>query len=144
MHIKYTVILLFLFGSKILTAAELINLSPSDVSSKLTQKALVIDIRTPREWQATGIIPGSHPVKFFDKDGKYDTGQWLAAVRQLQTSPEQEIILVCRSGGRSGKVGNLLSQKLDMPNISHLSTGISSWIKEKRPTEVACTPTQSC
>ena len=144
MFIKYTFIFVFLFSTKILTAAELINLTTSDVSNKLTENALVIDIRTPQEWQNTGIIPGSHPVKFFDKNGKYDADQWLATVKQLQTSPEQEIILVCRSGGRSGRVGNLLTQKLNMSNVSHLQNGISSWIREKRPTETACTPTQTC
>ena len=144
MFIKYTFIFVFLFSTKILTAAELINLTTSDVSNKLTENALVIDIRTPQEWQNTGIIPGSHPVKFFDKNGKYDADQWLATVKQLQTSPEQGIILVCRSGGRSGRVGNLLTQKLNMSNVSHLQNGISSWIREKRPTETACTPTQTC
>ena len=144
MFIKYTFIFVFLFSTKILTAAELINLTTSDVSNKLTENALVIDIRTPQEWQNTGIIPGSHPVKFFDKNGKYDADQWLTTVKQLQTSPDQEIILVCRSGGRSGRVGNLLTQKLNLSNVSHLQNGISSWIREKRPTETACTPTQTC
>ena len=144
MLIKYALVFSLLFSSTLLTGAELINLSTTDISDKLTQNALVIDIRTPQEWQSTGIIPGSHPVKFFDRNGKYDTEQWLAAVKQLQTSPDQEIILVCRSGGRSGRVGKLLAQQLNMPNISHLSNGISSWIREKRPTETACTPTQTC
>lgn len=144
MFIKYTLILGLIFSTKILSAAELVNLTPSDVSDKLGQNALVIDIRTPQEWQSTGIIPGSYPVKFFDKNGKYDIEQWLATVKQLQVSPEQEIILVCRSGGRSGRAGSLLTQKLNMQNISHLSTGISSWIKEKRATEKACIPTQTC
>ena len=144
MFIKYALIFFFLFSTKILTAAELTNLTTSDVNNKLTENALVIDIRTPQEWQSTGIIPGSHPVKFFDKNGKYDADQWLATVKQLQTSPDQEIILVCRSGGRSGRVGNLLTQKLNISNVSHLQNGISSWIREKRPTEKACTPTQTC
>ena len=144
MFIKYTFIFVFLFSTKILTAAELINLTTGDVSNKLTENALVIDIRTPQEWQNTGIIPGSHPVKFFDKNGKYDADQWLATVKQLQTSPDQEIILVCRSGGRSGRVGNLLTQKLNISNVSHFQNGISSWIREKRPTETTCTPTQTC
>jgi len=144
MPIKYIFIFLFLFSSKILIAAELINLSTSDVNKKLTQNALIIDIRTPQEWQNTGIIPGSHPVKFFDKNGKYDAEQWLTTVKQLQTSPDQAIILVCRSGGRSGKVGHYLTDNLGISNVSHLTNGISSWIKEKRPTEKACISTQTC
>ncbi|HIL77744.1 MAG: rhodanese-like domain-containing protein [Methyloprofundus sp.] len=142
--IKYSLIFFLLFSGKILSAAELTNLTPGQVNKSLNNETLVIDIRTPREWQTTGIIPGSHPVKFFDQNGKYDTQQWLAAVQKLQSSPDQEIILVCHSGGRSGKVGKLLSKKLNMPNVSHLQNGIKSWIKEQRPTEKACTATQTC
>lgn len=142
--LKLSFILLFLFSSKALIAAELINLSTGDVSNKLNKNVLVIDIRTPQEWQNTGIIPGSHPVKFFDQNGKYNTQAWLETVQELQTSPDQEIILVCRSGGRSGKVGKLLTDKFNMSNVSHLENGISSWIKEQRPTDKTCTATQTC
>lgn len=127
-----------------LVAAELINLSPNDVGQKLTKDALVIDIRTSQEWQSTGIIPGSHPVQFFDQNGKYNAEQWLSTVKQLQTSPDQEIVLVCHSGGRSGHVGQYLTDTLKISNVSHLQNGISSWIKEKRPTEKVCTPTINC
>ena len=142
--INYILIFFFLFSSHLLNAAELTNLTPDQLNNDLTEEALVIDIRTPQEWQKTGIIPGSHPLSFFDQNGKYNTQQWLAEVQKLQSSPDQEIILVCHSGGRSGRVGNLLSEKLNMPNVSHLQNGISSWIKEQRPTEEACTPTQTC
>jgi len=144
MLIKHALILFFLFTTKILSAAELINLTANDVSNELNNKALVIDIRTPQEWQKTGIIPGSHPIKFFDKNGKSNAKQWLAAVKQLQTSPNQEIILVCHSGGRSGKVGHYLTGQLNMSHVSHLSNGISSWLKENRPTQKMCSPTQTC
>ncbi|RLA22592.1 MAG: hypothetical protein DRQ62_07725, partial [Gammaproteobacteria bacterium] len=72
MFIKYALIAFFVFTSPLLSADQLVNLTTSDVDSKLTQHALVIDIRTPQEWKSTGIIPGSHPVKFFDQNGKYD------------------------------------------------------------------------
>lgn len=135
---------MFLFNSNILGATELINLSPSEVNNNLGKNALVIDIRTPQEWQNTGIIPGSHPVSFFDQNGNYNIEQWLAEVQELRSSPDQEIILVCHSGGRSGRVGKLLTEELSMSHVSHLQNGISAWIKEQRPTEKACTPTQTC
>lgn len=143
-RIKSILILCFILSTRVLIAGELINLNTEAVSNKLSQSALVIDIRTPGEWQSTGIIPGSHPVKFFDRNGKYDVEQWLATVQKLQKSPDQEIILVCRSGGRSSRVGNLLTQQLNMSNIAHLENGISSWIKERRPTESVCSATKTC
>ncbi len=144
MLIKYTLIFFFLFITKILSAAELINLTANDLSNELHNNALVIDIRTPQEWQQTGIIPGSHPIMFFNKNGKYNAEQWLASVRQLQTSSDQEIILVCHSGGRSGKVGHYLTDQLNLSHVAHLANGISSWLKENRPTQKMCSPTQTC
>ena len=32
----------------------------------------VVDIRTPEEWRATGVIKGSHLLTFFDAQGSYD------------------------------------------------------------------------
>ncbi|WP_428354162.1 rhodanese-like domain-containing protein [Methyloprofundus sp.] len=142
--ILHSFILYMVFFSNILGAADLTNLTPSEVNSGLGKDAIIIDIRTPQEWQKTGIIPGSHPLSFFDPNGKYNTQQWLAEVQKLQSTPDQEIILVCHSGGRSGRVGTLLSEKLNMSNVSHLQNGITGWLKEQRPTEKACTPTQTC
>lgn len=144
MLIKHALILFFLFSTKILSAAELIDLTANDVSNELNNKALVIDIRTPQEWQKTGIIPGSHPLMFFDKEGKYNAKQWLTEIKKLQTSPNQEIILVCQSGRRSGKVGHYLTNQLKMSHIAHLAHGMASWLKEKRPTQKMCSPTQTC
>jgi len=141
---KYIFILLALLISPIINAAELSNLSPKDIQSKTTKNALIIDIRTPQEWQKTGIIPNSQPLTFFDKNGNYDTKKWLTHVKKLQSSPNQAIILVCQSGNRSGRVGHLLAEKLNMPNIYHLSTGMSSWVKKQLPTEKACSALHTC
>ncbi len=125
-------------------AAELTNLSPHDIPQHLAKKALVIDIRTPREWENTGIIPNSHPVTFFDSRGNYNAEQWLAEVNKLKSSPDQEIILVCRSGVRSGRAGHYLSQTLNLPNISHLKNGMNSWLRADLPTEKSCTAIKNC
>jgi rhodanese-related sulfurtransferase len=144
MSLKHLLIILSLFIPCYSYAVELHNLNPNEVQESALKNALIIDIRTPREWQQTGVIPGSHLVTFFDKNGKYDAEKWLAKVKSLQSSPDQHIILVCRSGTRSGRVGNFLTQKLNMSNVSHLANGISAWLREKRPTETACTATKTC
>ncbi len=109
---------------------QLKNLSNEQLKNiQHNSDALVIDIRTEKEWQNTGIIPGSHKLKFFSADGEYDVESWLAELKQLKTSPDQPVVLVCRSGNRSSIVGNLLTEKLGIKNISHLSRGISEWIK---------------
>ncbi len=144
MSLKHALIILSLLMPYYSYAAELTNLNPNEVQKSATKNALIIDIRTSGEWQQTGIIPGSHPVTFFDQNGKYDTEKWLTEVKSLQSSPDQEIVLVCRSGTRSGQVGNFLTQKLNMSNVSHLANGMSAWLREKRPTETPCTATKTC
>lgn len=108
------------------------------------QNALIVDIRTEQEWAATGIIPNSQKLEFFDAEGQYDIEQWLDKLNKLRTSPDQPVVLVCRSGNRSGKVGQLLAQKFDIKNIYHLKNGILPWIKTGNPITKDCPDHSVC
>ncbi|WP_445371268.1 rhodanese-like domain-containing protein [Methylomonas sp. HW2-6] len=122
-----------------LQAAELGELDTEQLGTmQQNQNALVVDIRTPQEWQATGLIPGSHKLQSFDADGKFDQQKWLADLEKLKTSPDQPVILVCRSGNRSTKVGKMLSEQPGMPKVYHLNNGIQSWIRSGRPVAPDC------
>ena len=130
MKTKLTFIFLLSIVSTIISADALVDLSIGQlVNMQKNKNALVVDIRTEKEWQTTGTIPGSHKLQFFSSQGKYDAEKWLAELSQLKTSQDQPVILVCRSGGRSGMVGNMLTKQQGMKNIHHLSSGITSWIK---------------
>jgi rhodanese-related sulfurtransferase len=130
MKIKFTLLLILSFFVSYISAEELTNLSTQQlISMQKEQKAIVIDIRTEKEWSSTGTIPESHKLQFFTSDGKYDVDKWLANLKKLKQSEDQPVILVCRSGNRSGMVGTMLTKQLNLKNIYHLSSGISSWIK---------------
>ncbi len=120
--------LLFLF-TVALNATELKNITPEQLQTLQNKGALVIDIRTTTEWATSGIIPASKKLEFFNEQGEFDAKKWLDDLNQLHTSPEQPVILVCRSGNRSSMLGNYLTDKLGMNNIYHLQNGIMSWIK---------------
>lgn len=96
--------------------------------------ALIVDIRTEPEWQASGIIPGSQKLQSFSGDGHFDAEKWLADLQKLKSSPDQAVILVCRSGHRSSKVGEFLVQQ-GIPNVYHLDDGIQAWIKSGHPVQ---------
>ncbi|MCQ8103135.1 rhodanese-like domain-containing protein [Methylomonas sp. SURF-2] len=102
------------------------------------QNALVVDIRTEAEWQSSGLIADSRKLQAFDPQGRFDPDQWAADLRKMQSSPDQAVILVCRSGNRSGKVGALLTQKLGMKNVYHLDNGLQSWLKAGHPVSPNC------
>lgn len=133
------------FFSSLISAEELIDLSAKQLIALQKDKdALVIDIRTEQEWANTGTIPNSHKLQFFSSRGKYNAEKWLADLNKLKTSPDQPVILVCRSGARSGKVGNMLAKQLGMSNIYHLSNGMMSWIRAGNKTNTECTHQLAC
>ncbi|MCK5888358.1 MAG: rhodanese-like domain-containing protein [Methylococcales bacterium] len=130
MKIKAAFILLLSLFSFFVFAEGLVNLMPEKLlEMQKNDNALVVDIRTKKEWASMGTIPNSHKLEFFSSNGRYDLDKWLSDLEKLKASPEQAVILVCRSGSRSGMVGGLLVKKQNMKNIYHLSKGISAWIK---------------
>lgn len=127
-----------------LLAADLGLLSPEQVvEMQKSQHALVVDVRTEQEWQATGVIADSVKLQGFDANGKFDQEKWLSDLKQAQTSADQPVILVCRSGNRSGKIGEVMTKQLGMNNIYHLTHGITSWSSSGYPLSPNC-PAASC
>ncbi len=137
-------IIFFILYSSLALATELIGVNPDELVKMQNDKALIIDIRTAKEWKQTGIIPGSHKIEFFDERGRYDIEHWLKQLKSLQQSPDQAIVLVCRSGKRSKAVGDLLTQKLGMNNVYHLQNGIKSWLKEGKKIDKNCSNSIDC
>ena len=142
--LKNTIYLFLVPFSSFLMAADLVNLSPAELQKFQSKNAIVVDIRTEKEWAETGIIPSSHKIEFFSADGQSDPEKWLVNLRQQMKSPDQPIVLVCRSGNRSRMAGDFLTQKMGMTNVYHLEKGIKSWIKEGLniqkdcPKQIAC------
>ena len=132
-HFVFIFSLILPLGS--LQAEELKLLNPEQLQSiQAQQSPLIIDVRTPAEWQATGIIPNSHKLQGFDSNGQFDAVKWTAELEKLKTAPNQAVILVCRSGNRSGKIGEILL-KQGQNNIYHLQNGIQGWIQTGHPVQ---------
>ncbi len=113
--------------------AELTDLSDAEVKAMINEGVPVIDVRTVDEWKQTGVIEGSHLITYYTSDGKFDTDAWLKELSKV-AKPNEPIILVCRTGGRSGKIGELLDSKLGYTQVSHMKGGITDWIKDGNST----------
>ena len=87
------------------------------------QGAMVVDIRQPEEWAATGVIEGALLVPYADAES------FLAG---LDLQPGQPLVLVCQSGGRSGNAAAELAAVLDNPVISQ-DGGMSAWVNAGNP-----------
>lgn len=85
-------------------------------------KALVVDIRRPEEWRATGVIKGAKLVTFTSAENL------LAQIGPLAEG--QPLVLVCQSGRRSSAAASALMGKVTGPIIS-LQGGMSAWVAGK-------------
>ena len=92
----------------------------------------VIDIRTPGEWKETGVLPGSHPLMFFDEKGNYDAAAFVSRLNAI-ARPGEPVIVICRSGNRTKEVSRFLSQKAGYTTVYNAKDGIRAWMKEARP-----------
>ena len=93
------------------------------------QGAVIVDIRRQDEWQKTGIIEGAKTITAFTKAGRLhqDFPQKFSSLASSLTTP---IVLYCRTGNRTNKLGNALVSQLGYSNISHLRGGITGWFKD--------------
>ena len=106
-----------------------------DLTIKETQKMIeegvkIVDIRTPSEWNETGVIENSHKLMFFDPMGGCDEKKWLDELSEIIFSKDEPLILICRRGNRTREVGNFLLNQVGYKNIYHTKDGITGWIEE--------------
>lgn len=114
-------------------ASGLVGVTSDELQSMLEKGAIVVDVRTPKEWAATGIIAGSHLLTYFDESGQYDQNAWLKSLQPLLGKRDRPIVLVCRSGNRSGMVGKMMTSEAGFDRVFHLEKGIREWTSQGRP-----------
>ena len=83
----------------------------------IDSELVIIDVRTPNEWQS-GYIPGTD--KFLD----FHSDNFFKEMSSLDKS--KNYIIYCRSGNRSGKACEKMS-KSGFKNLHNLSGGIINW-----------------
>lgn len=92
-------------GLPCVALAETDKLSATNALTQLQNGSLILlDIRTPEEWQASGVAQGAWPMDM----RAADFGERLLTT--LANNPERKVAVICRSGTRSGRVMDLLAQ----------------------------------
>jgi rhodanese-related sulfurtransferase len=128
MKIKILVIFLYILTTQ--AFAEVKEVNNQEIMSLMQSGVPIIDIRRASEWQDTGIIKQSHLMTFFDKKGNYDLDEWLSKLKKIVKKGDP-VIIICRSGRRSGIVSKLLDEQVYYSNVYNASGGILSWIRSK-------------
>ena len=130
-------ILSALLASLLLVApvrAELIDIDNTRLQELLASGVPIVDIRTAPEWKQTGVVPGSHRLTFFDEQGRYDARSWVDNFSKI-AKPGDPVIIICRTGNRTGTVGKFLDQQVKYAKVYNVREGIVAWIKAGNATE---------
>ena len=109
------------------------ELSPGDFIDAQENGGIVIDIRREEEWKETGILQGSNTITAFTKDGNIHP-DFPKKFFDLINDIDVPILLYCRTGNRTGILGQALIDQVGQTNVSHLSEGIVGWKKQGHPT----------
>jgi rhodanese-related sulfurtransferase len=87
---------------------------PSVTASQVEENVFLLDVREPDEW-AAGHAPDAHHIPMME-----------VPARLAEVPDDAEVVVVCRSGGRSGQVvGYLMNQGWD--NLRNLDGGMRAW-----------------
>lgn len=87
---------------------------PTVTAAEIPDGAYLLDVREPDEWSA-GHAPGAHHVPMME-----------IPARLPEVPTDGTLVVVCRSGGRSGQVvAYLLGNGWD--NVSNLDGGMHDW-----------------
>ncbi len=86
-------------------------------------KAIVVDVREPSEWAATGTIPGATLISLGNVEKQASS----------QLSKDDTIYVICNSGNRSRQASDILV-KQGYKHIINIDGGIQAWMQAGLPT----------
>jgi rhodanese-related sulfurtransferase len=93
----------------------------------LDSKIPIVDVRTPGEWKATGVLKGAIPIMFFDQNGKAHVNSFLTTLnKKVDTS--KPFAIICHTGNRTSMIAPWLSDKLHY-NVVNLLGGMEYAVK---------------
>ena len=107
---------------------KLANATVEEFKALKGSGAIIIDIRRAEEWAETGIIEGAKTITAFTKNGALHP-EFQSKFFPLIDDEDTPIYLYCRTGNRTGTLGNALVNQVGLRNVTHLKTGIVGWKK---------------
>lgn len=129
MAIRWFLLILCLFVLPIPTRADM-GFKPVDAAAAQRLQidgATVIDVRRPDEWRSTGVVPNSRLLTAFNAAGALEPDFFETLLGE--TEPNDMIVLICRSGARSGAVGRFLAEQQGYSTVYNVDGGIIDWLQ---------------
>ena len=130
--LRFILIVLTLFTCNSIHA-EVVQIDAEKLKQLMQSGVTIIDVRTPAEWKQTGLVDGSVPIMFFNEKRQPLTEQWLQQAAEIVT-PQDELVLICRSGNRSNMIAHYLSKQHQFVRVYNVQNGIKDWLAKGNKT----------
>ena len=109
-----------------INSEQLLSLQKEKLFLLMGKKLILIDIRTEKEWQLTGVIEGSYKVSAFDSKGNLNPN--FLKMYKKNVKENDHVIFISEKGEVSAILANGFIENLGMKNIYSLQGGIQEWI----------------
>ncbi len=116
-----------------LAHAEVTVVEVENLKALLDRGVPIVDIRGESEWKETGVVPGSRKLTYFDDQGNADPAGWMKRFRPI-AGPDDEVVIICRSGVRSRMVADYLDQQQHYGKVYTVGGGVIGWKALGNPT----------
>ncbi len=120
------------------TQPKFSSVNNAQLEELLKKGVQIFDIRRPEEWKQTGVIKGSRLMTFFDNRGRVNPN--FKKKFDAQVKKSDKVILICRTGSRTGAISKFLSEREGFEGIINVTRGITSWIAAGKPVVKAVMP----
>ena len=109
-----------------LAHGEVLPVEVEDLHTLLDRGVPMVDVRTPAEWQDTGVVEGSQLLSYFDPQGRANPDAYMQKFAAI-AGPDDEVILICRTGERSTKVAKYLDAEQKYRKVYVIQGGVIGW-----------------
>ncbi len=109
-----------------INSEQLLSLQKENFFLLMEKKFILIDIRTEKEWQNTGVIEGSYKISAFDSKGNLNPN--FLKMYKKNVKENDYVVFLSDKGEISSILANGFVENLGMKNIYSLKGGIQEWI----------------
>ena len=113
-------------GYIVINSEQLLSLQKEKIFLLMEKKLILIDIRTKKEWQFTGVIEGSYEISAFDSKGNLNSN--FLKMYKKNVKENDHVVFISDKGEVSSILANGFIENLGMKNIYSLKGGIQEWI----------------
>jgi len=109
-----------------INSEQLLSLQKEKLFMLINKKFILIDIRTKKEWEHTGVIEGSYKISAFDSKGNLNPN--FLKMYKKNVKENDHVVFISDKGEVSAILANGFIENLGMKNIYSLKGGIQEWI----------------